>query len=67
MSFGNRYADAQRKETLKMLKSLVKGIENGTLIVESKGYWRAATIGKYIYRVDVINPKESEVLPEKDE
>lgn len=63
-SFRKRYEAQQKKDTIQMLENLLRGLKNGTLKVDSFGYWRASVIGKYIYRVDVINLKESEVSDE---
>lgn len=60
MTSKSQYKEKQRLEAIAMLNILLRGLKNGTLEVESHGYWRAGTVGKYIYRVDVFNRKEIE-------
>ena len=59
MSSRKLYESKIRKETVEMLEFLLHRIKNGMFKVESKGYWKGVTTGKYLYRVDVINRKES--------
>ena len=53
-----RYEAKQKKETIGMLKSLLKKIEKGEFVIKSKGWWQGVA-GNYTFRVDV---KDSEIL-----
>lgn len=49
----------EKKETIGMLKNLLKKIENGEFVVKSKGYWQGM-VGNWTFRVDVKDSTISE-------
>lgn len=55
-----RYQERQKKKTIKMLKELIKRLENGSFVVKTSGFWTGNMNNEFTFRIDIENKDTSE-------